>query len=184
VAAAFLDNLKGNSVKVLYMALFVATVSLNAYGIADLVLNRRDASMAKLISALDAKKCSYGYSAGPMYQIAFLTLEKTIFVPIDSAGRYSRHENEVGRAPHICYVFSRDQVRQKNHRAFTKLLEQEKIGYGQTTVKGDTVYHIYYWLTPRERIQSNVREKLKIIRQNLPQLVLDVPTRGDLTDSL
>jgi hypothetical protein len=184
LAAAFLDNLKTTYVKALYTALLLATISLNAYGIVDLALNQRDASTAKLVNALETKGCSYGYSSGPMYQIAFLSLERTIFVPIDSTSRYTRHELEVGRAPQLCYVFRPDQVQQKNHRAFVKLLEQEKIGYQETTVNSDTVYHIYYSLEPRERLQSNIREKLKAIRQHLPQLAVDGPTEIGLAGSL
>jgi 4-amino-4-deoxy-L-arabinose transferase-like glycosyltransferase len=185
VAAAFFDNLRGVYVKALYAALLVGTISLNAYGIVDLALNQRDGSIAKLITTLEAKGCNYGYSTGPMYQIAFLSLERTIFVPIDSKSRYPDHEIEVGKASRVCYVFIPDQVLEKNHRAFTKLLEQEKIGYQQIiTVNSDTNYHIYHSLAPRQRIQPNVREKLKIIRRNLSQRVLDVPTRKDLPDSL
>lgn len=167
LATAFLDNLKGTYVKALYTALLLVTISLNAYGIVDLALNQRDGSMAKLINVLQAKGCSYGYSSGPMYQVAFYSLETTILVPLDSKDRYRPYGVEVGRAPNICYVFRPDQERKIDHRAFLKMLQIENIRYHETTVNSDTVYHIYYSLAPREKIPPNVREKLKRIRKDL-----------------
>jgi hypothetical protein len=167
LAAAFLDNLKGTYVKALYMTLLLVTISVNAYGIVDLGLNQGDRSMAKLISALEAKGCSYGYSSGPMYQVAFYSLEKTVLVPLDSKNRYRPHGLAVGRAPDICYVFRPDQERKLDHRAFLTMLQREDIRYEKAMVNSDTVYHIYYSLTPREKIPPNVREKLKVIRKNL-----------------
>jgi hypothetical protein len=75
-------------------------------------------------------------------------------------------------------------MQQKNHRAFVTLLDQENIGYGQTTVNSDTIYHIYYSLTPRERLQANLRERLKFIRQNLPELAGDTPVQTPYSDPL
>jgi hypothetical protein len=182
LAAAFLDNLRGAYVKTLYTVLLLATISLNAYGIVDLALNQRDGSIPKLINALEAKGCSYGYSSGPMYQIAFYSLERTILVPLDSKNRYRPYEAEVRKAPNICYVFRPDQERKIDHRAFLKILQQENIRYHETTVNSDTVYHIYYSLAPREKIPPNVREKLKLIRKDLRSV--DVPRQIGLSGAV
>jgi 4-amino-4-deoxy-L-arabinose transferase-like glycosyltransferase len=173
LAAAFLDSIRGTYIKALYAALLLVTISLNAYGIVDLAVNQRDGSMAKLINVLQAKGCSYGYSSGPMYQVAFYSLERTVLVPLDSKNRYRPYEAELRKAPNICYVFRPDQERKTDHRAFLKMVQQENIRYRETTVNSDTVYHIYYSLAPREKIPPNVREKLKLIRKDLRSV--DVP---------
>jgi 4-amino-4-deoxy-L-arabinose transferase-like glycosyltransferase len=182
LAADFLDKLRGMYVKAFYTALLVATLCLNAYGIVDLALNRRDGSIAKLINALEGKGCSYGYSSGPMYQIAFYSLERNVLVPLDSKNRYHPHAVQVGKAPNLCYVFRPDQERKLDHRAFLRMLEQENIHYQQTTVNSDTVYHIYYSLAPREKIPPNVREKLKLIRKDLRSA--DVPRQIGLSGAV
>ncbi|MGH7928006.1 MAG: ArnT family glycosyltransferase [Candidatus Binatia bacterium] len=167
LAAVFLDNLKGNTSRIVYTSLLVLTLSLNAYGIFDLAFNRRDSSILKLINALEAKGCSYGYSSGPMYQVAFYSLERTVLIPLDSKNRYHRYGLQVRETSDICYVFRPDQERKIDHRAFLTMLQRENIRYHQTTVNSDTMYHIYYALTPREKIPPNVREKLKLIRRDL-----------------
>jgi hypothetical protein len=167
LAAAFLDHLQSTRVKALYAALLLATLSLNAYGIIDLALNQRDRSMARLINELQAKGCRYGYSSGPMYQVAFYSLEKTVLVPLDSKNRYLPYGIETARAPQICYVFRPDQERKIDHRAFLTMLERENIQFRETTVNSDTVYHIYYSFAPRQKIPPNVRDKLKLIRRDL-----------------
>lgn len=179
LAAAFLDNIRGTYIKALYTALLLVTISLNAYGIVDLALNQRDGSIAKLMNALEAKGCNYGYSSGPMYQVAFYSLERTVLVPLDSKNRYRPYGVKAGRASNICYVFRPDQERKIDHRTFLKMLEQENIRYHQTAVNSETVYHIYYSLGPREKIPPNVREKLKLIRKDLRSV--DVPRQIDLS---
>lgn len=171
LAAAFLDSLKGMYVKALYTTLLLGTISLNAYGIVDLALNQGDRSMAKLINVLEAKGCSYGYSSGPMYQVAFYSLERSVLVPLDSKNRYTPYEVAAGRAPNICYVFRPDQERKIDHRAFLTMLERENVRYEQTMVNSDTVYNIYYSLTPREKIPPNVREKLKVIVKDVSRQI-------------
>jgi hypothetical protein len=167
LAAAFLDNLKSTGGKIAYGALLALTVSINGYGIFDLALNRPDSSIPKLIHALAAQGCSYGYSSGPMYQVAFYSLERTVLVPLDSKNRYRPYGVAVRRAANFCYVFRPDQERKIDHRAFLALLERENIRYQQTTVSSDTTYHVYYSFTPREKIPANVRERLKLIRREL-----------------
>jgi hypothetical protein len=179
LAAAFLDSIRGTYTKALYGALLLVTISLNAYGIVDLALNQRDGSIAKLVNALEAKGCSYGYSSGPMYQVAFYSLERTVLVPLDSKNRYRPYGVEIAKAPDICYVFRPDQERKMDHRAFLKMLQRENIQYHETTLNSDTVYHIYYSLAPREKIPPNVREKLKLIRKDLRSV--DVPRRIGLS---
>jgi len=182
LATAFLDNLKGAYVKALYTALLLATISLNAYGIVDLALNQGDGSMVKLINALEAKGCSYGYSSGPMYQVAFYSLERTVLVPLDSKNRYRPYGLAVSRAPNICYVFRPDQERKMDHRAFLTMLQRENIRYEQAMVNSHIVYHIYYSLTPREKIAPNVREELKRIRKDLRSV--DVPKQIGLSGAV
>jgi hypothetical protein len=182
LAAAFLDNLKGSYSKIVYAALLVVTLSLNAYGIFDLAFNQRDKSIPELINALEAKGCNYGYSSGPMYQVAFYSLERIVLVPLDSKNRYRPYGVEAGRASNICYVFRPDQERKIDHRAFLKMLQQENIRYHQTGVNSETVYHIYYSLTPREKMPSNVREKLKLIRKDLRSV--DVPRKIGLSEAV
>jgi hypothetical protein len=179
LAAAFFDNLKGSHSKIVYAALLVVTLSLNAYGIFDLAFNQHDKSIPKLINALEAKGCSYGYSSRPMYQVAFYSLERTVLVPLDSKNRYRPYGVEASRASNICYVFRPDQERKIDHRAFLKMLQRENIRYHQTAVNSETVYHIYYSLAPREKIPPNVREKLKLIRKDLRSV--DVPRQIDLS---
>jgi hypothetical protein len=153
----------------LFAAMLLATISLNTYGILDLAFNLRDDSIIKLVNALEAKGCRYGYTAGSMYQIAFLSQERAIFVPVDQWGRYPRYDLEVAKATNICYVFGPEQFRQKNHRAFTKLLEQQNIRYHKTTVNGDTDYYIYHSFEPREKIPATIRETIKLIRNTLSE---------------
>jgi hypothetical protein len=179
LAAAFLDNIRGTYIKALYAGLLLVTISLNAYGIVDLALNQRDGSIAKLINALEAKGCNYGYSSGPMYQVAFYSLERTVLVPLDSKNRYRPYGVKAGRASSICYVFRPDQERKIDHRAFLKMLQGENIRYHQIAINSDTVYHIYYSFAPREKIPPNVREKLKLIRKDLRSV--DVPRQIGLS---
>jgi 4-amino-4-deoxy-L-arabinose transferase-like glycosyltransferase len=182
LAAAFVDNLRGAYVKTLYTVLLLATISFNAYGIVDLAFNQRDVSIAKLVNTLEAKGCSYGYSSGPMYQVAFYSLERTVLVPLDSKNRYRPYGVEIAKAPDICYVFRPDQERKIDHRAFLKMVQQENIRYQEATVNSDTVYRIYYSLAPREKIPPNVREKLKLIRNDLRSV--DVPKQIDLSGAV
>lgn len=179
---AFLDKLRGTYGKTLYTILLLATISLNAYGIVDLAFNQRNGSVPKLINVLEAKGCGYGYSSLPMYQIAFYSLERTILVPLGSRSRYAHYDTEVGNASNICYVFMPDQVQGKDHRAFLTMLQRENIRYEHVMVNSDTVYHIYYSLTPREKIPPNVREELKLIRNDLRSV--DVPKQISLSGNV
>jgi hypothetical protein len=180
LAAAFLDNLKSHYSKIVYTTLLALTLSLNAYGIFDLAFNQRDLSVPKLINTLEAMGCNYGYSSGPMYQVAFYSLERTVLVPLDSKNRYSPYGLAVREAAKPCYVFRPDQERKIDHRAFLTMLHRENIRYHQTTVNSDKIYHVYYSFTPREKIPPQVRERLKAIRRELRSV--DVPRPGGFAE--
>jgi hypothetical protein len=102
-----------------------------------------------------------------MYQVAFRSLERTVLVPLDSKNRYRPYGLALREAANLCYVFRPEQERKIDHRAFLAMLQRESIRYHQTTVNSDTIYNVYYSLTPREKIPPNVRERLKLMRRDL-----------------
>jgi 4-amino-4-deoxy-L-arabinose transferase-like glycosyltransferase len=169
IAGVFFDGLRTVYGKGLYAFFLAGTILINGYGILDMALHRRqDEPVAKLIAAAEAQACRYGYSAGPMYHVAFRSLERIILVPLDKS-RYPQYKTQVSEAPAICYVFRKDQERKKIHMAFLELLREEGVVYQQSSVGNYVVYHSF---DPRYKISPSLLEQAKIREPSPSELLL------------
>ncbi len=101
-----------------------------------------------LVEALETKKLSRCYSAGPMYHAMFASHERIIMSPLQK-DRYPAYGQTVREAENICYIFRDDQNNKRQHKAFLSLLAEKHIDSRRIDAG---VYSIMYDFRPRQAI--------------------------------
>lgn len=127
------------------VALLAATMVFNGPTLFDHVHGRPPERVDRLLKTLSQMDCTRGYSAGPMYHVAFRSDEAVLLTPLYN-NRYPAYDEVVSAAATPCYVFREDQQERQQHRRFLNLLRDNGIAYASGEAGA---YRFLYDFKPR-----------------------------------
>ncbi|MFT4572357.1 MAG: hypothetical protein ACI8TX_003121 [Hyphomicrobiaceae bacterium] len=144
----------------LALAAFFTVVGFNLVTWADAMTlpdSGVEARGEKLLSFLDERDLGECYSAGPLYHLAFRSVEGVILAPLQK-DRYPEYDRRVEVADNICYVFRDDQQRKAQHKAFLDLLQQREVSYQHGSVAD---YNVFWDFRPREALDRQAIDRVR-----------------------
>jgi len=116
---------------------FVHAVAIATPPAATRLTSRND-----IIQALRDRNLRYGYSAGPMYDLTFVSSESVILVPLDHS-RYRPYEEMVAAAGDPFYLYRDDQESKSAHTALIGYLKSTGASYKTVRVGDYRVLHAF-----------------------------------------